>query len=97
MVTMVRHRLERQISADEMAVTDEELNQAAIMYLGTDGTGITMRAAETVDHKGKPNAGDPKPHAKTREMKLATICSAKRFDDRGSDSDFGIIFIVKIP
>ena len=72
-----------QISADEMAVTDEEPNRAATLYLGMDGTGIPMRATETAGRKGKPKAGDPAPQAKTREVKLATVWSAGRFDDRG--------------
>ena len=67
--------LGHQISAAEMAVTDEEPNRAATLYLGMDGSGIPMRATETVGRKGKLKGGDPTPQAKTREVMLATVWS----------------------
>ena len=46
------------------------------LYLGLDGTGIPMRAAEVKDRAGKQPDGS----AKTREVKLCTVWSAESRD-----------------
>ena len=71
-----------QIAADESAVIDAEPNRAATLYLGMDGTGIPTRAGETTGRKGKPKAGGYESRARTREVKLVTVWSAGRFDER---------------
>ena len=75
--------LGRQIAADESAVIDAEANRAATLYLGMDGTGIPMRASETTGRKSKPKADGCATPAKTRGVKLVTVWSGGRFDDRG--------------
>jgi hypothetical protein len=72
-----RQRLEP-IAPDEIPPT---------LYLGMDGTGVPMRAAELVGRPGKQPDGS----AKTREVKLCTVWSAEGRDaknvpvrDRGS-------------
>jgi hypothetical protein len=49
------------------------------LYLGMDGTGIPMRAAELTGHAGK----QPDGAAKTREVKLCTVWSAEGRDAEG--------------
>jgi hypothetical protein len=49
---------------------------APALYLGLDGTGIPMRAAELADRQGK----QPDGAAKTREVKLCTVWSAEGRD-----------------
>jgi hypothetical protein len=48
-----------------------------VLYLGIDGTGIPMRAAELQGRSGKQPDGS----AKTREVKLCTVWSADSRDD----------------
>lgn len=66
---------------------DEKLDVAPVdqhplprtLYLGVDGTGIPMRAAELQGRTGKQTDGS----AKTREVKLCTVWSAEARDPRG--------------
>lgn len=58
-------------------VSEEPLPET--LYLGLDGTGIPMRAAELVGHAGKQADGK----AKTREVKLCTVWSAESRDKEG--------------
>ena len=50
------------------------------MYLGMDGTGVPMRAAELEGRAGKQPDGT----AKTREVKLVTVWSAEGRDEEGT-------------
>jgi Uncharacterised protein family (UPF0236) len=50
------------------------------LYLGMDGTGVPMRAAELVGRQGKQPDGS----AKTREVKLCTVWSAEGRDAQGT-------------
>lgn len=72
-----------QIAADEQACVEPDIDLAqappAVMYLGMDGTGVPMRAAELVDRSGKQPDGS----AKTREVKLCTIWTADGRDEQG--------------
>src|SRR3972149_10161940 len=52
--------------------------RAATLYLGLDGTGVPMRAADLVDRASQHPDGP----AKTREVKLVTLWSA---ESRGPD------------
>jgi hypothetical protein len=49
------------------------------MYLGMDGTGVPLRAAELVGRTGKQPDGS----AKTREVKLVTLWTAEKRDPQG--------------
>lgn len=73
--------LGREIAADEqrVVVAVEAHEIAPTMYLGMDGTGIPMRAAELVGRPGKQADGS----SKTREVKLVTVWSAESHDDQG--------------
>ena len=51
----------------------------ATMYLGIDGTGVPLRAAELQGRKGKAEDGE----AKTREVKLCVVWSAEGRDEEG--------------
>ena len=53
---------------------------AATMYLGMDGTGVPIRAAELKGRSGKQPDGS----AKTREVKLVTVWSAESRDKEGT-------------
>ncbi len=73
--------LGREIAADERRVV-EPVAPAAVaptLYLGMDGTGIPMRAAELDGRAGKQPDGT----ARTREVKLCTIWSAEARDEDG--------------
>jgi hypothetical protein len=53
---------------------------APTMYLGMDGTGVPMRAAEVVTRTGKQPDGS----AKTREAKVVTVWTAESQDEEGT-------------
>jgi hypothetical protein len=69
--------LGREIAEDERAVVEPAVPSAPTMYLGLDGTGVPMRAAELVGRPGKQPDGS----AKTREVKLVTVWTAEGYDD----------------
>ena len=73
--------LGEEIAADEQHYTDplEETPLPPTLYMGLDGTGIPMRAAELVSRAGKQSDGS----AKTREVKVCVIWSAEGRDDEG--------------
>ena len=75
--------LGREIARDERRVVeppppDEPV--APTLYLGLDGTGVTMRPAELEGRPGK----QPDGAAKTREVKLCTVWSAEGRDAEGT-------------
>jgi hypothetical protein len=72
--------LGRAIADDERAVVDLAGPSAPTMYLGLDGTGVPMRAAELVGRPGKQPDGS----AKTREVKLVTVWTAEGRDKEGT-------------
>lgn len=72
--------LGRAIAADERAVIVPEPPSAPTMYLGMDGTGVPMRAAELQGRAGKQPDGS----AKTREVKLCAVWSAEGRDAEGT-------------
>jgi uncharacterized protein UPF0236 len=72
--------LGREIADDERAVVESSGPSAPTMYLGLDGTGVPMRAAELVGRPGKQPDGS----AKTREVKLVTVWTAEGRDDEGT-------------
>lgn len=71
--------LGREIAADERSVVEPEPPVAPTVYLGMDGTGIPMRAAELEGRAGKQPDGS----ARTREVKLVTVWTAEGRDDQG--------------
>jgi hypothetical protein len=71
--------LGREISRDEQAEVEPETPPAPTMYLGMDGTGIPMRSSELQGRAGKQADGS----AKTREVKLITVWTAERRDEKG--------------
>jgi len=74
--------LGREIAEDERRVV-APVPPAAVaptLYLGMDGTGIPMRAAELAGRVGKQPDGS----AKTREVKLCTVWSAEARDEDGT-------------
>ena len=73
--------LGEEIAADEQRYTEplEETPPPPTLYMGLDGTGIPMRAAELAGRAGKQPDGS----AKTREVKLCVIWSAERCDSEG--------------
>lgn len=74
--------LGREIAEDERRVVKPptvDKPGVPTMYLGMDGTGVPMRAAELVDRKGKQPDGS----SKTREVKLVTVWSAEDRDEQG--------------
>ena len=73
--------LGQEIAGDERlhAQPLEQTPLPATLYLGIDGTGIPMRAAELQGRHGKQPDGT----AKTREVKLCTIWSAEARDAQG--------------
>ena len=71
--------LGREIAADERSVVEPEAPPAPTMYLGMDGTGIPMRAAELEGRAGKQPDGS----ARTREVKLVTVWTAEGRDAEG--------------
>ena len=72
--------LGRAIAADDRTVVTPEAPSAPTLYLGMDGTGLPMRAAEVAGRAGKQPDGT----AKTREVKLVTIWSAEGRDATGT-------------
>ena len=70
-----------EIAADERQrvepVAQDEI--PSTLYLGMDGTGIPMRACALAGRPGKQPDGS----AKTREVKLCTVWSAEKHDDKG--------------
>ena len=72
--------LGREIADDERGVVVPAVAPSApTLYLGVDGTGIPMRAAELAGRAGKQPDGS----AKTREAKLCTVWSAEARDPKG--------------
>lgn len=80
-VERIAERLGEEIDQYERQQTDPigENQIAATMYLGMDGTGVPMRAAELEGRIGKQADGS----AKTREVKLVTIWTAESRDREG--------------
>jgi hypothetical protein len=72
--------LGREIAQDERSVVEPSPPSATTMYLGMDGTGVPMRAAELVGRQGKQPDGS----SKTREVKLVTVWTAEKRDDEGT-------------
>lgn len=70
-----------EIAADERCVVESgpAAAVAPTLYLGMDGTGIPMRAAELEGRTGKQPDGT----AQTREVKLCTVWSAEARDEEG--------------
>lgn len=68
-----------EIDADERRCVEKRGEVAPTMYLGMDGTGVPMRAAELVGRVGKQPDGS----AQTREAKVVTIWSAESRDEEG--------------
>jgi hypothetical protein len=71
--------LGREVADDERRVVVPAAPSAPTLYLGVDGTGIPMRAAELAGRAGKQPDGS----AKTREAKLCTVWSAEARDPEG--------------
>jgi len=69
-----------EIAQDERTRVEPSSPCAPTMYLGMDGTGVPMRAAEVEGRHGKQPDGS----SKTREVKLVTVWSAEGRDDEGS-------------
>lgn len=71
--------LGRDIARDEQTFAEPALPSKPTLYLGMDGTGVPMRAAEVAGRKGKQPDGS----AKTREVKLVTVWSAESRNKAG--------------
>ena len=71
--------LGREIAQDERDVVEEGSPSAPVMYLGMDGTGVPLRAAELRGRAGKQPDGS----ARTREVKLVTLWTAEGCDEAG--------------
>ena len=71
--------LGEEIADDERRDVERMGEVAPTMYLGMDGTGVPMRAAELAGRAGKQVDGS----AKTREAKLVTVWSAESRDAEG--------------
>jgi hypothetical protein len=72
--------LGREVADDERRVVGPPPTPSApTLYLGIDGTGVPMRAAELVGRPGQQPDGS----AKTREAKLCTVWSAESRDPKG--------------
>jgi hypothetical protein len=71
--------LGQEIAADEQQHVEPQSGRepAATMYLGIDGTGVPLRAAEQQGRQGKGKDGK----AKTREVKLCVVWSAEGRDE----------------
>ena len=65
-----------EIAADERACVERMGEVAPTMYLGMDGAGVPMRAAEVAGRAGKQPDGS----AKTREAKVVTVWTAEARD-----------------
>lgn len=68
-----------EIAAAERSQVERTGEVAPTMYLGMDGTGVPMRAAEVAGRAGKQLDGS----AKTREAKLVTVWTAESQDSEG--------------
>jgi hypothetical protein len=68
-----------EIAADERVCIERMGEVAPTMYLGMDGTGVPMRAAEVAGRAGKQPDGS----AKTREAKVVTVWTAEARDAEG--------------
>jgi len=68
-----------EIAADEHRCVEKVGEVAPTMYLGMDGTGVPMRAAEVAGRAGKQPDGS----AKTREAKVITMWTAESRDAEG--------------
>jgi hypothetical protein len=68
-----------EIAHDERQIVEPAPPVAPTMYLGMDGTGVPLRAAELVGRAGKQPDGS----AKTREVKLVTLWTAEKRDPQG--------------
>ena len=66
-----------EIAADERRCVEKMGDVAPTMYLGMDGTGVPMRAADVAGRAGKQPDGS----AKTREAKVVTIWTAESRDE----------------
>jgi hypothetical protein len=69
-----------EIAADERCCVERMGEVAPTMYLGMDGTGVPMRAAEVAGRDGKQPDGS----AKTREAKVVTVWTAESRDEEGT-------------
>ena len=78
-VERVAKALGSAIAEDERQVVAPEPARAPTVYLGLDGTGVPMRAAETAGRAGKQADG----RAKTRESKLVTYWTAEQRNAAG--------------
>jgi Uncharacterised protein family (UPF0236) len=66
-----------EIAADERGCVEKMSEVAPTMYLGMDGTGVPMRAAEIAGRAGKQPDGS----AKTREAKVVAMWTAESRDE----------------
>ena len=69
-----------EIADDERRCVERMGEVAPTMYLGMDGTGVPMRAAEVAGGTGQPPDGS----AKTREAKVVTVWTAESQDAEGT-------------
>jgi hypothetical protein len=67
-----------EIADDERSCVEKMGEMAPTMYLGMDGTGVPMRAAEVAARTGKQPDGS----AKTREAKVVTVWTAESRDEQ---------------
>ena len=78
-VERVAEALGAEIAVDERQQVEKMGPLAPTLYLGMDGTGVPMRAAEVAGRAGKQTDGS----AKTREAKVVTLWSAESRDQEG--------------
>ena len=78
-VERVAEALGAEIAADERKSVEKTGPGALTLYLGMEGTGLPIRAAEVPGRTGK----HPEGSAKTREAKLVTVWSAEARDAEG--------------
>ncbi len=71
--------LGRAIADDERAVLEPAAPSAPILYLGMDGAGVAVRKEAFEGRPGQPPDGS----AKTREVKLTTVCTAETIGKEG--------------
>jgi hypothetical protein len=69
-----------EIADDERPCVEQRGAVAPRMYLGMDGTGVPMRAAEVAGRAGKQPDGS----AKTREAKVVTVWTAESCEEEGT-------------
>ncbi len=72
--------LGEEVADDERRHVEVRANAAATLYLGMDGTGVPMRASETLNRQGRESEDA---RAKTRECKEIVIWSAETLNDEG--------------